>query len=239
MNIGAIIPARYYSSRFPGKPLVKISGVSMIERVYRQVQKSERFKKIIVATDDLRIANEVKRFGGSALITSKNCTTGTERVWEVLKESDIDSVINIQGDEPLISELLISAVYDRLSTGKDSVVTAAFFNKSYEEYKSINIVKSVFDKNGKANYFSRSPIPYCDSSEFKGFYQHVGIYGYVRNALSLFVGFSPSQIELEERLEQLRFLDNGIDIHVLKTEYKSVGVDIPNDVYKIEKIIGE
>ncbi len=239
MNIGAIIPVRYYSSRFPGKPLVKISGISMIERVYKQVQKSGRFEKILVATDDLRIANEVKRFGGTAVITSKDCTSGTQRVWEVLKDSNFDSVINIQGDEPLISELLISAVYDRLSTGKDSVVTAAFFNESYDEYKSVNIVKSVFDKNGKANYFSRSPIPYCDSSKFKGFYQHVGIYGYTREALSLFVELSPSRVELEEKLEQLRFLDYGIDIHILRTEYRSIGVDIPSDVYKIEKIIGE
>lgn len=237
MNIGAIIPARYDSSRFPGKPLVKISGISMIERVYRQVQRSEKFEEIIVATDSIEIAEEVEKFNGKFVMTSAECSSGTERVWEVLKNSNMESVINIQGDEPLVSEELISDVYNRLSQGMDPVVTAVYFNDSLEDFNSVNVVKCVFDVSGKALYFSRSPIPGQKSSEFSGFYHHIGIYGYTRDALSSFFELPPSDMEQMEKLEQLRFIDNCINIYVLKTNYRSIGVDVPEDVNKIEKIL--
>ncbi len=239
MNIGAIIPARYKSSRFPGKPLAKISGISMIERVYRQVIKSDKFKSIIVATDSKIIAEEVERFGGQFKMTSVECSSGTERVWEVFRESDLDGVINIQGDEPLISENLISEIYFKLIEGVNPVVTAAYFNESEEEFYSENVVKSVFDRNGNALYFSRSPIPGHQLTEFSGFHHHIGIYGYTRNALSSFIKLPPSDHEIIERLEQLRFLDNGINISVIKTDYRSIGVDIPEDIKKIEKLLKE
>ncbi len=239
MNIAAIIPARYDSSRFPGKSLEKISGISMIERVYRQVQRSEKFKKIIVATDSNLIAREVERFKGQFIMTSSDCSSGTERVWEVLKKSDFDAAINIQGDEPLISEELISEIYDCLDGEVFPVVTAAFFNSSVDDFNSMNVVKSVFDTKGRALYFSRSPIPGQQISEFKGFYQHVGIYGYTRDVLSSFFSLPRSDMEKMERLEQLRFLYNGIDIHVLKTNYRSIGVDVPEDIKKIEKLLKE
>ena len=237
MNIGAIIPARYDSSRFPGKPLAKISGISMIERVYRQVQRSEKFEEIIVATDSIEIAEEVEKFNGKYVMTSPECSSGTERVWEVLKNSKLESAINIQGDEPLVSEELISDVYNRLSQGMDPVVTAVYFNDSLEDFNSVNVVKCVFDVSGKALYFSRSPIPGQKSSEFRGFYHHIGIYGYTRDALSSFFELPPSDLEQIEKLEQLRFIDNGINIYVLKTNYRSIGVDVPEDVNKIEKIL--
>ncbi len=239
MNIGAIIPARYNSSRFPGKPLVKISGISMIERVYRQVNSSEKFDKVIVATDSKKIAEEVERFGGQFQMTSEGCSSGTERVWEVMRESNLDAAINIQGDEPLISADLISEIYLELEEGLNPVVTAAYFNRSEKEFNSSNVVKSVFDKNGTALYFSRSPIPGQKLTGFTGFYQHIGIYGYTRSALSSFIELSPSDNEIKERLEQLRFLDNGIKIKVLKTGYRSIGVDIPEDIEKIEKLLKE
>ena len=239
MNIGAIIPARYNSSRFPGKPLAKISGVSMIERVYRQASKSGKFKSVIVATDSKIIAEEVERFGGLFKMTSAECSSGTERVWEVFQESDLDGAINIQGDEPLISEDLISEIYFKLMEGGNPVVTAAYFNDSEEEFYSENVVKSVFDSKGNALYFSRSPIPGQQLTKFSGFYHHIGIYGYTRNALSSFIKLSPSELEIKEKLEQLRFLDNGINISVLKTNYKSIGVDIPEDIEKIEKLLKE
>lgn len=239
MNIGAIIPARYDSSRFPGKPLAKISGISMIERVYRQVQRSEKFEEIIVATDSIEIAEEVERFNGKFVMTSPECSSGTERVWEVLKNSKLESVINIQGDEPLVSEELISDVYNRLSQGVDPVVTAVYFNDSLEDFNSVNVVKCIFDVSGKALYFSRSPIPGQKSSAFSGFYHHIGIYGYTRDALLSFFELPPSDMEQMEKLEQLRFIDNGINIYVLKTNYRSIGVDVPEDVNKIEKILRE
>lgn len=239
MNIGAIIPARYESSRFRGKPLAKISGISMIERVYRQVLKSEKFKEIIVATDSNLIAEEVEKFNGKFIMTSPDCSSGTERVWEVLKESNLDAAINIQGDEPLISEKLISEIYDRLEKGRDPVVTAAYFNESFDDFNSVNIVKSVFDINGNALYFSRSPIPGQQLSGFTGFYHHIGIYGYTRDALSSFFNLPPSKMEQTEKLEQLRFIENGINICVIKTDYRSIGVDVPLDINKIEKILKE
>jgi len=239
MNIGAIIPARYKSSRFPGKPLARISGMSMIERVYRQTEKSGRFKKIIVATDNQSIADEVDRFGGYYEMTSEGCLTGTDRVWEVLKRSQLDGAVNIQGDEPLISEKLISAIHDELTRGENPVVTAAFRNDSTEDFLSPNVVKCVFDTSGSALYFSRSPIPGQQLSGFSGFFHHVGIYGYSRGALAEFISLPPSVHEKLEKLEQLRFLDNGIRISVIQTDYRSIGVDTPEDIKKIENIIGE
>ncbi|MCK4889522.1 MAG: 3-deoxy-manno-octulosonate cytidylyltransferase [Candidatus Aminicenantes bacterium] len=239
MKIGAIIPARYESSRFRGKPLAKISGMSMIERVYRQVLKSEKFEEIIVATDSNLIAEEVDKFNGKFVMTSPDCSSGTERVWEVLKDSDLDSAINIQGDEPLISEKLISEIYDRLEKGGDPVVTAAYFNESLDDFNSVNVVKSVFNSNGNALYFSRSPIPGQQLSGFSGFYHHIGIYGYTRDALSSFFNLPPSKMEQMEKLEQLRFIENGINIYVIKTDYRSIGVDVPRDINKIEKLLKE
>ncbi len=239
MKIGAIIPARYESSRFRGKPLAQIAGISMIERVYRQVAKVEKFDEIIVATDSNLIVEEVQSFNGNVVMTSPGCSSGTERVWEVLKENNFDSAINIQGDEPLISEELISEIYDRLEKGRDPVVTAAYFNKSIEDFNSVNVVKSVFDSDGNALYFSRSPIPSQQISGFDGFYHHIGIYGYTRDALSSFFNLPLSKMEKMERLEQLRFLENGINIFVIKTDYRSIGVDVPEDIYKIEKILKE
>lgn len=239
MNIGAIIPARYNSSRFPGKPLAIISGISMIERVYRQAEKSGRFNKIIVATDNQSIADEVNRFGGIVEMTPEDCLTGTDRVWEVLKKSELDGAVNIQGDEPLISEDLISAIHDELTGGKTPVVTAAFHNNSEADFQSPNVVKCVFDSSGSALYFSRSPVPGQQLTGFSGFYHHVGIYGYTRKALAEFTALPPSRHEQMEKLEQLRFLDNGIRISVVQTEYRSIGVDVPKDIKKIENIIGE
>ena len=237
MKIAAIIPARYNSKRFKGKPLVKINGITMIERVYIQVKKSKKFSDIIVATDDKRIAKVVSDFGGNFKLTSEKHKSGTDRVWEVLKNSDYDAVVNIQGDEPLISEELIADLYEKLQMNKYDIVTAAYFNSSYDDFISENIVKVVFNKSLKALYFSRSPIPFQVRSNFKGFYQHIGIYGYMRNALKKFVESSVSKLESIEKLEQLRFIDNDVKINVIKTNYKSYGVDVPKDIIKLESIL--
>ncbi len=237
MKIVAIIPARYNSKRFKGKPLVKINGVVMIERVYTQVEKSKKFSDIIVATDDKRIAKVVNGFGGRFALTSEKHQSGTDRLWEVVKSSDYDAVVNIQGDEPLISEELITDLYKKLQISKCDVVTAVCFNSSYDDFISKNIIKVVFDESLMALYFSRSPIPFQTKSNFSGFYQHIGIYGYMRDALKRFVESSMSNLENKEKLEQLRFLDNNIKISVIKTNYKSYGVDVPEDVVKIENIL--
>jgi len=236
-TIVAVIPARYDSVRFPGKPLKKILGIPMIERVYNRVRSFGKFSKIIVATDDKRIFNIVKSFGGDVVMTSRECRSGTDRVWEVVKELKNDAVVNIQGDEPLISEKLLSEVYNKLSEDDTHVVTAAFFNESFEDFKSQNVVKALFSKNGRALYFSRAPVPYCISKDFMGFYHHIGIYGYNNVDLEKFVNLEESNMEKLEKLEQLRFLENGINISIIKTDYRSLGVDTPEDIIKIENIL--
>lgn len=237
MKIAAVIPARYRSTRFRGKPLIKIKGMSMIERVYRQVEKSRRFSDIIVATDDQRILDEVLRFGGRSILTSETHRSGTDRLWEVLEKSDYDAAVNIQGDEPLVSEKLVAGLFDELQTGRYKVVTAAYFNTSKEDFLSENVVKVVFDKHFNALYFSRTPIPFTKDIEFKGFYQHIGIYGYLKDSIAAFIRFPCSGLEESERLEQLRFLQNGIPIKIIETEEKSIGVDVPEDVKKIESLL--
>lgn len=237
MKIAAIIPARFDSTRFPGKPLVKIAGISMIQRVYRQVEKADVLSPIIVATDDQRITQEVRKFGGHVVMTDHAHPSGTDRLWEVMKDSDFDGAVNIQGDEPLISEQLIRSVYDELCEGRCLVVTASFYNRSVEDYLSPHVVKVVMDRDSRALYFSRTPIPFCKETDFDGFNQHIGIYGYKRTALEKFVNLSQSALEKRERLEQLRFLENGISLAVVESRQPSYGVDTPDDIKKIESLL--
>ncbi|UCH93205.1 MAG: 3-deoxy-manno-octulosonate cytidylyltransferase [Candidatus Aminicenantes bacterium] len=239
MNIAAIIPARYNSTRFKGKPLVMIKGMPMIQRVYWQVEKSGKFSPghIMVATDDRRIESVVKSFGGNAVMTSPHHSSGSERLWEVLENRDFDAVINIQGDEPIVPVELISVLYDELHTGKYEVVTPAFYNISYEDFLSKDVVKVVVDRIFQALYFSRSPIPFVEKKDFRGFHQHIGMYGYLKEALRSFINLPRSSLEVLEKLEQLRFLENSIGIKVIISEYRSIGVDIPEDVAKVEEIL--
>jgi len=215
--------------------LAKIAGKSMIERVYRQVAQTGCFADIIVATDDERIFNEVVGFGGIAEMTDMTIKSGSERVWSVIEKKDCEAVINIQGDEPLISENLIREVYRAL--GENHIVSAARRNDSHEDFHSKNVVKVVFDKNKQALYFSRAPIPFCGDEWFDGFFQHIGIYGYTKKMLQNFIRAGISQLEKAENLEQLRFLFLGEKIHIIETDYISYGVDVPEDIERIEKIL--
>lgn len=235
MKVAAVIPSRYQSSRFPGKPLAEIAGMTMIERVYQQVVKAGCFYDIIVATDDQRIFNEVVRFGGEAEITDININSGSERVWAVIRNKDYDAVVNIQGDEPLVSENLIIEIYRAL--GEKSIVSAARHNDSYEDFCSKNVVKVVCGRGGHALYFSRAPIPFAEKNSFNGFFQHIGIYGYLKEKLEMFVRAGISELEKKENLEQLRFLSLDQRIHIVQTDSPSYGVDVPGDIEKIEKLL--
>jgi 3-deoxy-D-manno-octulosonate cytidylyltransferase len=235
MKVAAVIPARYGSSRFPGKPLARIAGCSMIERVYRQAEKAACFAEIIVATDDPRIRDEVIRFGGNAEMTDSRIKSGTERVWAVIENKEIAAVVNIQGDEPLIPDQLIRAV--ALALEKDPVVSAARRNDSREDFLSRHVVKVVCDRDGRAIYFSRAPIPFSGEDSCAGFLQHIGIYGYSKEMLRAFVGGSASELERRENLEQLRFLFMGQPIRILLTDFLSHGVDVPADIEKIERLL--
>jgi 3-deoxy-manno-octulosonate cytidylyltransferase (CMP-KDO synthetase) len=239
VNIAAIIPARYHSTRFEGKPIVKIKGIPMIKRVYRQVEASGKFPAahIMVATDDQRIASVVGAFGGNVVMTSPRCSSGSERLWEVLESRDFDAVINIQGDEPIVSSELIAALYDELSSSKNEVVTPAYYSNSYEDYLSRHVVKVVVDREFWALYFSRSPIPFIEKKTFTGFHHHIGMYGYLKDSLKRFINLPSSPLETLEKLEQLRFLENGIGIKVIQSQYPSIGVDVPEDVEKVERIL--
>lgn len=235
MNIVAVIPARYKSSRFPGKPLARIKGKTMIHRVYEQVEKVTSIDKILVATDDVRIQREVQKFGGEVVLTGK-CSCGTERVWEAVKGENCDVVINIQGDEPLICPEMIQELVKIMK--KQDVVMGTLCKKisDISDIQNPNIVKVVKNKKGYALYFSRYPLPYnrdnfCDIEYFK----HIGIYGYSKKFLEKFVAHSQTMLEKAENLEQLRALEIGYPIVIKETKYDSIGVDLPEDIIKIEK----
>lgn len=239
MKIIAIIPARYESTRFPGKPLIEIAGISMIERVYNQVQESNKINQILVATDDIRIHKKVFKFGGKAVMTSKDHKSGTDRIWEVVKDLNCDGIINIQGDEPMISPHLINRVYTALLEYPQAVISAASKNYSYSDFLSNNIIKVIFDKSSYALYFSRSPIPFMERQGFSYFYHHYGIYGYSKKLLEFFYKTPQSDLEKKEKLEQLRFLEHSKSIYILRAKEKSYGVDTIQDKDLIEKMINK
>lgn len=237
MKVVAIIPARYQSTRFPGKPLAKINGMSMIERVYRQVQKAACFSSIIVGTDDEKIYTEVMRFGGQVVMTKNTHRSGSERIWEIISNSVIEAVVNIQGDEPLISEILLQNICAELRKNNSSVITASFLNNEYKDFLSPHVVKVVTSSSGNAIYFSRSPIPFQDEKKFLSFFHHIGIYGYSKKNLHKFIYSEQTDLEKLEKLEQLRFLEIGIPIRVIQSAFFSYGVDVPEDIIKLEKIL--
>lgn len=236
-KVVAVIPARYQSSRFPGKPLTIIAGKTMIQRVYEQVKKVNGIDEIIVATDDQQIYNAVLQFGGKTAMTGE-CDCGTERVYEAIKDYLCDIVINIQGDEPLIKPDMINEL---ITAFEDESVVMATLCKEITAIADIdnpNIVKVVRDNNDNALYFSRHSIPFNrdERSDVKHF-KHIGIYGYKKEFLKEYVQIQKTPLELAENLEQLRVLESGYKIKVKETIYDSVGVDVPEDVLKIENEI--
>jgi len=241
MQVHGIIPARFASTRFPGKPLALIHGKAMIQHVYEQCQKSTALDQVIVATDDDRIADFVKGFGGKVQMTASHHHSGTDRIAEIaesLPEEDI--IINIQGDEPFIDPRLIDQVAAPLLHQKAQIVSAAKRLKEAEALNNPNVVKVVFGKTQKALYFSRHPIPFQRGMEptqwiKKGdFYQHIGIYGFQASVLKELSKLSVSPLEQQESLEQLRWLDNGYSIFMQITSFESFGVDTPEDLQRIE-----
>jgi 3-deoxy-manno-octulosonate cytidylyltransferase (CMP-KDO synthetase) len=242
MKIIGIIPARYGSSRFPGKPLVKIAGISLVERVYRRAEQAG-LAKIIVATDDKRIENAVLSFGGNAVMTGEH-HSGTDRIAEAVASESCDAVINIQGDEPLIDPGIINTIASSLKNNIwADIATAAVEIKEKDEIDNPNIVKVIFTTEGRALYFSRSKIPYNAKSDIKKshlkYFKHIGIYGYRKEFLKKFVALKPSTLELAESLEQLRALENGFAIHVSIVEYSGAAIDTPEDVKRVENILRE
>ncbi len=242
INSLGIIPARFESSRFPGKPLVDIGGKTMIQRVYEQAAKSG-LDEIVVATDDERIFKHVKSLNARVVLTSPFHKSGTDRCAEVaaLPEfAQVERVVNIQGDEPFIQPEQIDKILSALQN-KDwpPISTLAKRIEKIEYLLDINTVKVVFSQQGKALYFSRSPIPFVKNeaqdkwlSEM-AFYKHIGIYGFQKNTLLAISRLSPSRLENAESLEQLRWLEHGFNIGVQLTEFETIGIDTPEDLKKL------
>jgi 3-deoxy-manno-octulosonate cytidylyltransferase (CMP-KDO synthetase) len=239
-----IIPARYASTRFPGKPLTLIAGKPLIQHVVEQCQKAKALREVIVATDDARIADVAKNFCRVEM-TRADHPSGSDRIAEVAAHVACDAVVNIQGDEPLIDPAVIDAVAGALA--RDEMSTAATPIKNPAEYDNPNVVKVVVNAAGRALYFSRRTIPYLREAASRSaseqlaafvFLKHLGIYGYWRETLLRLVKFPVSPLEKVEKLEQLRALENGIQIAVVKVDYDSVGVDVPEDVKRVENLIG-
>ncbi len=230
MRIVGVIPARYASSRFPGKVLAPIAGKPMLQHVY---EKSSRAKldRLVVATDDDRVAEAAKSFGAEVIMTSESHRSGTERVAEVALKIPAEAYINIQGDEPLIHHEIIDAVADALRAGEEMVSVFTFAKE--EEVSSPDVVKVVLDREGYALYFSRQPIPYGASLYLK----HIGIYGYTRQTLLNLTSFPVCDIERSEKLEQLRALFNGIKIKMVATRHRLIAVDRPEDIKKVEEFL--
>ena len=243
MRIVGIIPARYASSRFPGKPLVAIAGKSLIQRVVEQCEKASLLAEAVVATDDQRIYDAVKPFCRVEM-TGSDHPSGTDRVAEVAARLDCDGVVNIQGDEPLIDPSVIDTVAKGLKEAP--MTTAATLVKDVADYDNPNVTKAVVSNSGRALLFSRRTIPFLRDHSMETtevqlarypFLKHLGIYGYQKATLQQLVTLPESALEKVERLEQLRALENDIPIQVFQVDYESIGVDVPDDVSKVESLL--
>jgi len=237
LKILGIIPARFDSTRFPGKPLIDLAGKTMIERVYTQVKKSNALSGVVVATDDQRIFDTVKAFNGEAILTSKKHQSGTDRCAEVAKKLvGYDVIINIQGDEPLIDPKQINLVANCFNDIDTELATLVKKIDKKEELFNYNTPKVLLSKKSEAIYFSRQVIPYLkniapeDFLNHYTFYKHIGIYGYRTSTLGMISKLKVSNLEKAEMLEQLRWIENGFKIKAAITKTESLAIDVPKDV---------
>lgn len=235
-----IIPARYGSSRLEGKPLLKVAGKPVIQWVYEKAMQSKLADMVIVATDDERIFNCVKDFGGVAEMTSVNHKCGSDRIMEVVsRHPEISFICNLQGDEPLIEPESIDAVIKNVQQDDLADISTLIREIEPNEAENPNLVKCVIDKNGFALYFSRSKIPFERNSGIATFYGHLGIYGYKRTALEAMTTLAQTPLEMTESLEQLRALENGMKIKTSVVDFVPVGIDTREDLEKFKQIVEE
>jgi 3-deoxy-manno-octulosonate cytidylyltransferase (CMP-KDO synthetase) len=244
----AVIPARYASTRFPGKPLAEIAGRPMIEHVYRRAADARGIDAVVVATDDERVASAVERFGGIARMTGSHHRTGMDRIAEVARDLHCSIVVNVQGDEPLVDPSAISLMIDALRGDADlQMATLRTPIRLEEDYASPHVVKVVVGGNGDALYFSRAPIPFhrggppADLPHQGGIYayKHLGLYAYRREFLMRLAALPQTALEQAESLEQLRALEHGHRIRAVETEHDSIGVDTPADLERVRQTIAE
>jgi 3-deoxy-manno-octulosonate cytidylyltransferase (CMP-KDO synthetase) len=239
LRIIAVIPARYASTRFPGKPLADIDGHPMIEHVYRRASASRAVSRVVVATDDARIAATVAAFGGEARLTSAAHISGTDRLAEVAAALECDVIVNVQGDEPLLDPGAIAEAVAPFADPSISMTTLYRRIETPRDLTDSNVVKLVVDRAGFALYFSRSPIPYVRDPRggWPPLYRHVGLYAYRRTTLLVLASLDPTPLERAESLEQLRALEHGIRIKAVETAYDSLGVDTPADLERVRRLL--
>jgi len=242
-NVLAVIPARFASTRLPGKPLATIAGRPMIQHVVERVRGARLVSSILVATEDERIKKAVEGFGGKAILTRPDHRTGTDRVAEVAAHVSADIYVNIQGDEPLIDPGIVDAVIAAMIEDDSiQVATPCAAITQQNEIVDPNVVKVARDFDSNGLYFSRAPIPWVrdtGATVAVRFWKHIGLYAFVRDALLEFPTLPPGELERVEQLEQLRWLENGFRIRVVETEYDAVSVDVPADIERVEKILRE
>ncbi|MBV9673496.1 MAG: 3-deoxy-manno-octulosonate cytidylyltransferase [Verrucomicrobia bacterium] len=233
-----VIPARWASTRFPGKSLHEIAGKPLIRHVWERCSEAACFEKIIIATDDIRIAKTASDFGAEAVMTSPDHTSGTDRIAEVAQKlKKAAYIFNIQGDEPLIEPVLLERLVRQIEESRRTDIITAATLIDWEEAANENSVKVVCNRRGEALYFSRSVIPFPRSTSSLRPYKHLGVYGFKRSALLCFVSIPPGNLERAEQLEQLRALENGLTIRVVVCDSASVGVDTPEDAIEVERLI--
>ncbi len=247
MKIAAIIPARYASTRFPGKPLADIAGKTMIQRVYEQCKQINELAYVIVATDDERIYQNVIQFGGEACMTSTQHLTGTDRIWEVVEKLNlaVDVIINVQGDEPFIQPSQIQNIIACFQDANAAIATLVKPIEQNEVLFNVNAPKVVLDEAHFALYFSRQAIPFLRNEPTENwlnkhiYYQHIGIYGFRKDVLQKLVKLAPSKLEQAESLEQLRWLAAGYKIKTATTHETTIAIDTPEDLERAIKIYNQ
>ncbi len=239
-QVVGVIPVRWMSSRFPGKPLADILGKSLIRRTYENANKSSRLDRLVIATDDQRILEHVQEFGAEAYLTTEKCPTGTDRVYEVIRDHfpSASLVVNIQGDEPCLEPSVIDTLVDRVLQTPDALVATPITKILDEEDVLLpGVVKCVFDSLGRALYFSRAPIPFSKNGTKNNYYRHLGVYCFRREFLEKYTAMSIARLQEIEDLEQLKILEAGYPIHVSLVETQGIGVDTPEDLRKVEELL--
>lgn len=239
MQVIAAIPARFASTRLPGKPLLEIAGTTLIERVYRQVEDASGISQAIVLTDDSRIADAVVGFGGTVMMTPSDLASGSDRVAYAARDWNTDVILNVQGDEPLIAPEALSKLAKHLVENPEDAVATLAAPAAPEDFDDPDVVKVVTDTGGRALYFSRAGIPYARGERVAPTQRHIGVYGYRKEALLEIASAPQTPLELTESLEQLRMLESGVSIRVLSVSEAWPGVDTINDLRQVEAYLAE
>ncbi|MDG4946673.1 3-deoxy-manno-octulosonate cytidylyltransferase [Weeksellaceae bacterium KMM 9713] len=242
MKVVAVIPARFGATRFPGKLLKKLGEHSVIATTYLAVKNSGLFDEVIVAADDEKIIQDIEGVHGKAVMTSSNHASGSDRIAEVIQDMDVDVIVNVQGDEPFTATQALASLIDVFKNDHDKKVDVATLMEKLElkeDVQNPNNVKVVVGNNMDALYFSRSAIPFVrDENVSVDYFKHVGIYAYRKKALMAFTQLEPGTLEMAEKLEQLRYLENGYRIKVVETQYKTIGIDTPEDLEEARVYLG-